>query len=396
MDLGCGNKVTVAVVTPHYGRVGGAESYAFHLAEQLSAQDDFEIHVFAHLRGPERSRVIFHKVPIVPYPRSLRPVSFAYFSNALIRKGRFDLIHSHDRIFRMDVLTMHGIPHAAWVRDVRKKHMSLFDRATAWVERCGVTGSSSPIITSVSSLAKEEMLKCYEIPERRMKVIHPGVSRERFSGSDRDAGRREIRARHGLLSSDIVVLFVGLNYEIKRLDLAMAGMAELVHSDGPFQSAKLLIVGKTPSTRYLSLARSLGIADRCCFAGITREIEKYYHASDIFILPSSCDAFGMVVLEAMMAGLPVIITEKVGARDLVRTGVQGFVLKDHPSAADIAEPLAFLMKRENRLAMGMAARRTASDHGWEKQGRLLAETYRTLSRRSREEVPRAVMRPQVA
>jgi glycogen synthase len=95
-------------------------------------------------------------------------------------------------------------------------------------------------------------------------------------------------------------------------------------------------------------------------------------------MPSSYDAFGLVVLEAMMAGLPVIISNKVGAKDLIRSGVEGFVLGDRPSPADIAERLAFLFKRENRIAMGSQARRTASEHGWEKTGRLYAEVFRNL------------------
>ena len=371
-------KTAIAFVTPQYGLVGGAENYAYHLAEQLSPQEDFEIHVFANRWSHASPRIIFHKVPVIQFPRFMKPISFAFFCDRLTRAGRFDLIHSHARIFRMDVLTMHGIPHISWVKNVRKKHMSLFDRATAWVEKCGLK-TGLPVITAVSCIAKEELLRRYDIPEKRLKVIHPGISPERFYRLDRSTCRNEIRTRHGLLFSDIVVLFVGLNYEVKRLDLVLEGMAELVRGNTACQSAKLLVVGKPPPHRYLSLARSLGIAERCFFAGITQEIEKYYLASDIFIMPSRYDAFGLVVLEAMMAGLPVVITEKVGAKDLVQSGIQGFVLKDHPSPIDIAEQLAVLFKKETRLAMGREAKRAASDHRWEKKGRLVADIYRSLS-----------------
>lgn len=383
MDRAVKKKKAVAFVTPQYGLVGGAESYAYHLAEQLSAQEDFEIHVFANRWSNESPRIFFHKVPIVQYPRSMRPVSFAYFANSMIKRGNFDLIHSHDRIFQMDILTMHGIPHVSWVKNVRRKHMSCFDRATAWVEKRGLTGGAFPLVMPVSNLAKEEILKSYEIPEARLKVVHPGVLPERFSGLDRVACRQEIRNRHGLLPSDVVVLFVGLNYEIKRLELVLEGMAALVRGNSASHAAKLLIVGKAPSHRYLSLIKGLGVADRCVFAGITREIEKYYLASDIFIMPSSYDTFGLVVLEAMVAGLPVIITEKVGAKDLIRSGMEGFVLGEEASPADVAGRLSFLLQRENRLTMGDHARRTALDHRWEKKGRLVADIYRSLSLPSR-------------
>jgi UDP-glucose:(heptosyl)LPS alpha-1,3-glucosyltransferase len=372
-------KIAVAVVTPRYGLVGGAESCVYHLSEQLSFQEDFEIHVFANRWSDESPRMIFHRVPIIRYPRSLRPISFAYFSRTLVEKGTFDLIHSHGRIFHMDILTMHGLPHIAWVKDVRHKRLSLFDRTTAWVEKHGLTGCFPPVVLPVSSLVKEELVKLYGIPETRMQVVHPGVSPERFSALDREACRHEIRTRHGLLFTDIVILFVGLNYEVKRLNLVLEGVADLVRRNPESRSVKLLIVGKGPSNRYLSMARSLGIADRCFFSGVTHEIEKYYLASDIFLMPSSYDTFGLVVLEAMMAGLPVIITEKVGAGDLVQSGIQGFVLRDQPSPMEVAEKVTFLLNRENRLAMGEHARRTALKHTWQETGKVVAEIYRSLS-----------------
>lgn len=69
----------------------------------------------------------------------------------------------------------------------------------------------------------------------------------------------------------------------------------------------------------------------------------------------------------------------MGAKDLIQSGIQGFVLNDHPSSESIAERLAFLLKKENRLAIGREARKTALYHRWEKKGRAVAEIYRSLS-----------------
>jgi UDP-glucose:(heptosyl)LPS alpha-1,3-glucosyltransferase len=111
--------------------VGGAESYASQLTEQLSLQEDFELHVFANRWSTENHDVTFHKVPIIPYPRFLRPLSFARSVGNQIAAKPFDLIHSHERASRMDILSMHGIPHVTWMKKVRQKRLSLFDRTTA-------------------------------------------------------------------------------------------------------------------------------------------------------------------------------------------------------------------------------------------------------------------------
>lgn len=370
----------IAVVIPKFGLVGGAEKFVYQLTEQLAFQEDLEIHVFANQWSRGKAPITFHKVPIFIFPRFMRPISFAYFSNKRIRSKGYDLVHSHDRIFRMDVFTMHGIPHKTWIKEARRKPLSLLDRSMAWVEEKGITGSHIPTILPVSTLVKDELLKLYDIPESKIRVIHPGVSTDRFSVLDRETCRHGIRQRHGLSSSDVVVLFVGMNFEIKRLDLVIQGIASLVNKDRRLYRVKLLVVGKGNTNKYLTLARDLGIANRVVFVGVTHEVEKYYMASDIFAMPSRFDTFGLAVLEAMMAELPVIITQRVGARDLVEPGVHGFVLKKDPSPLDFAEKLSLLMKRENRLKMGENAKKLALQHTWERKESQVADLYKSLSR----------------
>ncbi|MBE9592537.1 MAG: glycosyltransferase family 4 protein [Proteobacteria bacterium] len=280
----------------------------------------------------------------------------------------------------MDLFTMHGIPHKTWVKEVRCKPLSLFDRSMAWVEKKGITGSGSPMILAVSTLVRDEMLKVYDIPESRIRVIYPGVSQGRFSLIDQESCTHEIRRRHGLSPSDIVVLFVGMNFEVKRLELVLRGAADLVAKQNKNSNLKLLVVGKGEEGRYLNMARELGIFNQVIFAGVTREVEKYYLASDIFVMPSMFDTFGLAVLEAMMAGLPVIITKRVGARDLVNSGAQGFVLSEDPSPSDIAEKLAVLMDKENRRRMGESAREVALQHTWNRTVDQMEEIYQFSAR----------------
>lgn len=368
----------IAVVIPKYGLVGGAEAFAYELTERLAQRDEFEIHVFANKWRQGRSAVTFHKVPHLPFPRFMRPINFAYFSNRRIHPEYYDLIHSHDRIFTMSIFTMHGIPHKTWIREARVKPLSLFDRSMAWVEEKALRGPYLPMILPVSTLVKDELLRIYDIPESKIQVIHPGVSIDRFKVLDQESCRYEIRQRHGLAQSDIVVLFVGMNFEIKRLQLVLKGIAHLVGTEMTNSTLKLLVVGKGDERRYLDMARSLGIQNRIFFAGVSSEVEKYYLASDIFAMPSQFDTFGLAVLEAMTAGLPVIITQKVGARDLIDPGVHGFVLAKDPSPLDLSEKLAFLMKKENRMRLGDNARKAASQHTWDKVADQVADLYHKL------------------
>jgi UDP-glucose:(heptosyl)LPS alpha-1,3-glucosyltransferase len=365
----------IAVVIPKYGHVGGAEGFAYQLTERLAEHNGLEIHIFANKWLPGKAPVKFHHIPIITFPRFLRQPSFAYFSKKRICPDDFDIIHSHDRIFRMDLFTMHGIPHKAWIRKARGKRLSLFDRSVAWVEERGLNGPSPPMVLPVSSLVRDELLRLYDIPESRIRIIHPGVSIERFFGLDREVCRREIRGRHAISQDDIIALFVGMNFEIKRLGLVLEGIAGLAGKGSKGRNLRILVVGKGKRERYLTMARDLGIVERVVFASVTREVEKYYLASDIFVMPSVFDTFGMTVLEAMAAGLPVVITERVGAKDLVESGVHGFVLGKSPSASEISEKIAFLMDRDVRTKMGRRAREVALEHTWDRVADQMEDMY---------------------
>ena len=365
----------VAVIIPKYGLVGGAEGFVYALTERLAMRNEFEIHVFANRYRRGKAPILFHRVPIIVFPRFLKQISFAWFANHEIQKAAYDLVHSHDRIFRMDLFTMHGIPHETWVRRMRNKRLSLFDRGMIWVEKRGLTGSPAPTVLPVSTLVRDELQKTYPVLGKQIQVIHPGVSLERFSEMDNPGCRQEIRNRHGIHKKDLVILFVGMNFEIKRLGLLIEAISRVSQGGGHRSEVKLLVVGKGKETAYGSMAREYGVADRVIFAGVTREVEKYYAAGDIFAMPSVYDTFGMAVLEAMAAGLPVIISQTVGARDLVNDGVEGFVLGDPPNAVELSGKIDFLSNEKNRLKMGACAREQALKHSWDRVADRMAALY---------------------
>lgn len=374
----------IAVIVPKYGLLGGAEQFVFELTERLSGLEDFSIDVFSNEWISESRTINFHKIPKVLFPRFLRPVLFAYLTSRMTSSPSYDLVHSHERIFKMDLVTMHGIPHRAWIRDVRHKSLSLFDRCTAWVERKGFTAGSTRLVMPVSKLAEKEILKLYPMLAGHVRVIHPGIHLEKFENKKKGEIRRKIRARYGLSSRDTVVLFVGMNFEIKRLDLIMKAMGALGREEPRVSDLKLMIVGKGNYKKFKRLANQLQIAESVIFAGPSEEVEPFYFAGDIFAMPSKFDTFGMVVLEAMAAGLPVIIAESVGASDLVKDGVHGLVLKGDPSISDMAGALKSLLDPATRSVMAENARRQVSNETWDCRARQVEKIYRqTISEKSR-------------
>lgn len=368
----------IAVVIPKYGLLGGAERFAYELTERLSLNEKYDFHVFANRWQSVSDRITFHKIPIIRFPKFLTTISFAYFANRKISKMNFDLIHTHDRIFDADIFTMHGIPHQIWVHEVRKKSMSLFDQATCWVENHLVNNTRCKIFLPVSSLTKEKFIQEYKIEPEKIQVIHPGVDIARSKKLDREPCRKEIRKQFGIDPSDIVILFVSMNFGIKGLDYVMAAVGK-AKASYPSRKIRLLVVGKGNYKKYGALAQKAGIKDNVIFAGVQKEnLEKIYMASDIFMMLSRFDTFGMTVLEGMGASLPVIISSNVGAKDLVREGENGFVIEHTNNADMICDKIGFMLDSKTRNMMAKEARNTALGNNWDAVAKRVEGIYEEM------------------
>jgi UDP-glucose:(heptosyl)LPS alpha-1,3-glucosyltransferase len=316
---------------------------------------------------------------MIRFPRSLTTPSFAWFANRAVAAGRFDLVHTHERIYEADLFTMHGIPHRLWVRDVRKKRMSLFDRSVCAVEERLVQNPRCRKFLAVSSITKEKFIGEYGVEEARVSVLPPGTDVSRFARLDRERCRASLRQSLGAYPATPILLFVSMNFEVKGLDYVMQGLSALKRR--PVRPVPLLlVVGRGDEARYRRLAEKLGIGTDVRFSGVTgrEQLDAIYMGSDLFAMLSRFDTFGMAALDAMAASLPVVLSGNVGAKDLVREGVNGFVV-DTPSESEaVAERFELLLDTAIRERMGQEAFGTACGHSWDAVAKRQMEIYEEL------------------
>lgn len=239
----------------------------------------------------------------------------------------------------------------------------------------------APHVIAISELMARAIHADYGVPAERVHVVHNGVDLEEFSPHRRMEARAAERARLDIEPEAVCLLFVGHNFRRKGLLELLDALAEL----GPAgASVRLLVAGRGTGegqrrrTRA-HVARS-GLEDRVRFAGDVRPVSRAYAAADALVFPSWHDAFGFVVLEAMASGLPVVTTRFAGAHEVVRPGVDGFVLDapDHRSALDAA--LRGLLDAGVRDAMGAAARAQAEHYGEETN---FEQVYRVIREAAR-------------
>ena len=178
---------------------------------------------------------------------------------------------------------MHGIPHRRWIREVREKRMSLFDRAIARVEDRLVFEGGCRRFLAVSELTRKIFLDEYPVDPARVTVVHPGIDMSPYAKLDRERCRREIRGRFGIAPDETLILFVSMNFAIKGLDHVLRGLGRL-RKRNPEARFRLLVIGRGDQKAYGRLARELGLGDAVVFAGaVAREkLPEFYLAGDLY------------------------------------------------------------------------------------------------------------------
>ena len=367
----------IAVVIPKYGLVGGAEQFASELTSRLADQRGYNFHVFANRWQGASAGVNFHHVPIVSFPKFLTTLSFAYFTGRQLFADSFSLVHSHERIFAADIWTLHGVPHRYWIHCVRKKRMSLYDLATAWVEKKLVMEGNCQKFIAVSNLTRDIFLQEYNIDPQRVSVIHPGVDLNDYATAHKKLIRTAVRKEYGFSSEEPIILFASMNFEIKGLDAIMLALARLKTQQHSF---KLLVVGKGNVKKYTQMAHEANIAENVVFTGMLskEKLIRLYLAGDVYVMLSKFDTFGMVVLEAMAAGLPVIISSNVGAKDIVQEGKNGFIVNDTSDADYIASKLKITLDESLSKMMSAAAYQKATENTWDLVATKYLEIYKDI------------------
>jgi D-inositol-3-phosphate glycosyltransferase len=180
----------------------------------------------------------------------------------------------------------------------------------------------------IASTEKEKKVlnRYYSVPFEKISVIPCGVNLELFQPRDSSLARRKIELGNG-----IILLFVGRIERLKGIDKLIQTMP-LISDLHP----QLVIVGENGNRpgeidHLKSLTTQLGVADSIIFTGLI-EYEKltdYYNAADICVFPSYYESFGLVPLEALACGTPVVATDVGNLRNIIISGKTGYVLSDN-------------------------------------------------------------------
>jgi len=237
----------------------------------------------------------------------------------------------------------------------------------------------------VATLAELTQLRfLYKANDRKLVVIPPGVDVCHFYPIPADEAKMYV----GLKPEDRMVLFVGRIEPLKGVDTLIQAMSCLQWKEE--RPVHLAIIGGDPAAspeemsaemaRLQKLCDDLAVGQTVVFLG-KRDQDKlpyYYSAAELVVMPSHYESFGMVALEAMACGTPVIASEVGGLAYLVRDGETGFTIPDQEPET-LCEKISWLLNDHHlHETMSRRAVEYAQDYAWEKIAKQIVDVYKSL------------------
>jgi D-inositol-3-phosphate glycosyltransferase len=338
-----GMNVYVHELTRHLGSLG------IHVDVFTRSQDEHVPHVL-HDLGYGNRVVHIPAGPESPTPKKDLPLYVPEFAEGILKfsesKGiQYDLIHSHywmSGVAAEILKNMWDVPviqmfHTLGVMKNRIARSESEKESPFRIESEKRIVAFTNRIVIATPAEKEQLISNYEADEKKLVIIPPGVDTTRFYPIPED----EARAVIGVPSGNCMILFVGRIEPLKGIETLLRAIALLLQTEEIEEcNYYLAIIGgetdgngddmNSEMSRLQKLSRELGIHDTVIFLGKRSQetLPYYYSAAQVVVVPSLYESFGMVALEAMACGVPVIASQVGGLPYLVQDGKTGYVIPD--------------------------------------------------------------------
>ena len=367
----------LALIRARYDPFGGAERFLNSAADSLVAQGASPT-IITRAWPQSAGAAIAHKIVNPRFVTSAgRDRGFARAACELLQTEKFDLVQSYERLACCDVFHAVDGVHAEWLAQRKRVQSPLkqfgvrinpHHRYVLDAERRMYHSPKLRAVICISRMVKQDVLRHYHIAPEKLHVIYGSIDTEMFHPRLRDQHRHDLRKQLGIAVDVPVAIYVGSGFERK-------GVAGFLTSVARVPGLNAIVVGRDKRmAHYQALANSIGLTNRVIFTGGISDVRPYYAASDVFVMPTLYEPFGLVFGEAMACGLPVVASSQSGAADWIEHGVDGFVV-------DALDTMAIKYSIEAALAdpaIGKRARAKVLPHTQAATSAQYASLYRHL------------------
>jgi UDP-glucose:(heptosyl)LPS alpha-1,3-glucosyltransferase len=247
-----------------------------------------------------------------------------------------DIYYAADTCFKAKVM-QERLPLLRWLP--RYQHY-LRDEAAVFA------ADSTTRILAIAARSVEEYEQYYPGASQRCTVLPPGINPDRRAGSDAASIRAEFRDTYQLQDNDTLILLIGSGFRTKGLDRAIRALASL--PEDILFHARLIVIGQDKTSAFKKAAKQQGVLDHIRFLKGRDDIPRYLLGADLLIHPAYRENTGTVLLEAAVAGLPVLTTAVCGYSSYIRDHHCGIVISEPFQQRQLNRQLAWMLADAER------------------------------------------------
>ena len=384
------------LAAPGQGKSGGMNVYVRQLAAALG-ETGMKIDIFTreHLEVVNRVETIGPNVRVIHLKAgepdahlgdlyALLPDFLEQLNDFREEEGlEYDVVHSHYWLSAWvgrELSQAINVPHVVTFHTLSLIKMQSRAGEIEQTERPVVEAevmATADHIIAFSPHERDAMARLYGADARKVSLVPCGVDLEVFRPLD----QKSVRSRLGL-NGEKILLYVGRVEPIKGLDLLVETAAQMDSAEG----VRMMVVGADVNgdremDRVKQLAKERDLEDKIDFVGQVDhdDLPLYYNAADVCVVPSYYESFGLVALESMACGTPVVATRVGGLSTIIHHGRTGY-LKSWRCPEAFANSVEMIISSDGlQQSMGEAARKRAEGMGWDNVASLMWDEYSVLT-----------------
>lgn len=312
-----------------YPTFGGSGVVATELAKGL-ADKGHNLHILSYARPARldsfRTDITFHEVDLSSYPLFEYPPYDLALANVmlnLIKFEKLDILHVHYAIphatsaYLAKQILAEQAAHVPIITTLHGTDITLIGSDPSYKDVVDFSINQSDGVTAVSEYLKDETYRKFDI-RKEIKVIPNFIDLDRFKKSDKNHFKMALCP-----NNEKVITHVSNFREVKRVPDVISVFDQVLKNG---VEAKLLMVGDGPERQKAeNKCRELGICDKVRFLGKQEQVEEVLSISDLFVIPSGSETFGLAALEAMSCSVPVVSSNIGGLPEVNIQGETGYL-----------------------------------------------------------------------
>ena len=328
-----------------------------HEVTVVTYRDNTNVPEYDHDKGGNVSRVdtyMIHRNNCIDWIMQLNFNLVSKATEIINKEGGFDVIHAHDWLVTYAAKTLknaYNIPIVATIHATEAgRNSGIHDETQRYINDTEwlLTYEATEVIVN-SNFMKNDIHRLFGLPFEKINVIPNGINLSNFTGIERDYDFRRLYA----MDNEKIIVYVVILVYVKGIQHLIAAMPKILSN---YHDAKLIIAGRGGMMDELKAeARNLGLGNKVYFTGYldSKQVQKMYKCADVAVFPSTYEPFGIVALEAMLAGVPTVVSDVGGLNEIVNHGVDGMksyagnpnsiadsvtaLLYDHQLAANVSK-----------------------------------------------------------